>query len=102
VVKNTPIFESNFVFATLMPLASNQLITSQQSDGSAQCSSQVMKGNAFKNCDMALTQNKRKSSPTRARERTIDSSMAGTLFLNFSNYYPLDPVILLLHAISIL
>jgi hypothetical protein len=86
-----------------MPLASNQLITSQQSDGNAQCSSQVMKGTAFKNCDIAHTPNKRKLSPIRSREGHIDSPMAGTLFMNFSNYfYLLDPVILLLHAFSTL
>lgn len=76
VVKNAPIFESNFVFATLMPLANNQLNSSQQSDKNAQCTSRAMKGTAFKNCDMAHTPGKRKLSPIHAGKSSIDSLMA--------------------------
>jgi hypothetical protein len=81
VVKNTPIFESNFVFATLMPLASNQSVMSQRSDANTHSSSQLKKGTAVKNCDMAHMPSKRKLSPIRARKSSTDSPVAGTLFL---------------------
>jgi hypothetical protein len=88
VVKNAPVFESNFVFATLMPLVNNQSnTTSQQSDENAQFTSRVMKGNAFKNCAMAHTPSKRKLSPIHAGKSSTDSPIAGTLFLTFSKYF---------------
>jgi hypothetical protein len=98
VVKNAPVFESNFVFATLMPLANNQLNSSQQSDENAQCTSRAMKGTAFKNCDMAHTPSKRKLSPIHARKSSSDSLMDGTLFLNFSKYFcPFNPDLYYMH-----
>jgi subtilase family serine protease len=87
VVKNASVFESNFVFATLMPLTNNQSNTSQQSDENAQCTSRVMKGTSFKNRDIACTPSKRKLSPIHAGKSCIDSPMAGTLFLNFPRYF---------------
>jgi hypothetical protein len=70
-----------------MPLANNQLNTSQQNDENAQCTSRVMKGTSFRNCDMAHTPSKRKLSPIHAGKSSIDSLLAGTLFLNFSKYF---------------
>lgn len=68
VVKNAPIYESNFVFATLMPQASSHLNTSQQSKENVRHMSQTEKRTASKNCDTA--------SPIRARKSNIDMSVS--------------------------
>jgi hypothetical protein len=69
VVKNAPIYESNFVFATLMPLTSSQLNASQQSKEDVQRTNQIEKGRASTNCDTA--------SLIHARKSNIDMSVAG-------------------------
>jgi hypothetical protein len=74
VVKNAPIYESNFVFATLMPLASTRLNASQQSNENVQRVSQIEKGIA----------SKRPASPIHARKSNIDMPVAGMFFLFFS------------------
>jgi hypothetical protein len=86
VVKNAPTFESNFVFATLMPLANGQLNTSQQSNENARHTSWVEKGTASKNCDTANTPCKRKQSPTHAKKNSIHTPVAGILFLIVLKY----------------
>lgn len=66
VVKNAPIYETNFVFATLMPLASSRSNTSQQSNGNVRRMSQIEKGTA----------SKRTASPIHARKSSIDMPVA--------------------------
>jgi hypothetical protein len=78
VIKNAPTFESNFVFATLMPLANIHLNASQQSNENV-VTSQMKKGAVSKNCDTAHTPDKRISSPINARASSIDTSVVGML-----------------------
>ena len=69
-VKNAPIYETNFVFATLIPLASSRSNTSQQSNGNVRHMSQIEKGTA----------SKRTASPIHARKSSIDIPVAGMFF----------------------
>jgi len=66
VVKNAPIYETNFVFATLMPLASSRSNASQQSKENVRRMSQIEKGTA----------SKRTASPIHARKSSIDMPVA--------------------------
>ncbi|XP_021916807.1 cell cycle checkpoint control protein RAD9A isoform X2 [Zootermopsis nevadensis] len=77
VVKNAPTFESNFVFATLMPMANNQLNTSQQSYETVPHTSRAKTGTSTKNCDTAHTACKRILSPIHATENSIHTPAAG-------------------------
>jgi hypothetical protein len=62
-----------------MPLA-NQLNASQQSNENAQHMNQVERETASENCDTAHTSCKRKLSPIHARENSIHTAVAGTVF----------------------
>lgn len=73
-VKNAPIYETNFVFATLMPLASSRPNASQQSNENVRRMSQIEKGTA----------SKRTASPIHARKSSIDMPVAGMFFLSLS------------------
>ena len=73
-VKNAPIYETNFVFATLMPLASSRSNASQQSNENVQRINQIEKGTA----------SKRAASPIHARKCSIDMPVAGMFFFSLS------------------
>ena len=73
-VKNAPIYETNFVFATLMPLASSRSNASQQSNENVQRINQIEKGTA----------SKRAASPIHARKSSIDMPVAGMFFFSLS------------------
>jgi hypothetical protein len=75
VVKNAPIYETNFVFATLMPLASTRLNASQQSNENVRRMGQIEKGIA----------SKRPASPIQARKNSTDMPVAGMFFSVFLN-----------------
>ena len=66
-LKNAPIYETNFVFATLMPLASSRSNASQQSNENVRHTSQIEK----------RTASKRAASPIHARKSSIDMPVAG-------------------------
>ena len=69
-VKNAPIYETNFVFATLMSVASSRSNASQQSNGNVRRISQIEKGTA----------SKRTASPIHARKSSTDMPVPGMFF----------------------
>lgn len=69
-VKNAPIYETNFVFATLMSLAISRSNSSQPSNENVRRMGQIEKGTA----------SNRTASPIHARKRSIDMPVAGMYF----------------------